>query len=375
MTAPAQPRVYRPIIAPAPERRADDARRDGARLRRRTSPLLERMGVERAAVAPGQGGPPRAGKANGAGAPALATSADRGTVCRRPRAPPRRLATTVELATARADRRRATTSTTDRDPVRTTSAARLAPPVMTPDAIRPTARAARLVAGQPAAAGLTEGLPRGCRARRRRARPRRRPRARRRDHAPAARVSRPPRSSNGLFPRVHERLGRDPASRAVVIAAHAGQREYLATAQIRGDPPGRRGRRARADRARGPVVSAGGTMSREAEALRTPVYEQFAGRLARRRRATLRAGRLRSRRRREIELVEQRGASHRRAIRRPGRPVARSTGTFTRMKSPKSGSDGSRPVGRRSRVHDPSSPLPPAARLSMPRERGEPRRM
>ena len=59
------------------------------------------------------------------------------------------------------------------------------------------------------------------------------------------------------------------------------------------------------------VVSAGGTMNREAVALGTPVYSTFGGPPRRRRRAPHPRGPpAHAGRRREIELVKQRGERH-----------------------------------------------------------------
>ena len=102
------------------------------------------------------------------------------------------------------------------------------------------------------------------------------------------------RLSNELFPRVLERLGRDPGVHAVVIPRTAGQREHLETARYPSVilPAGAVDAQsliALADL----VVSAGGTMNREAVALGTPVYSTFAGRLGGVDEQLMRAGRLR----------------------------------------------------------------------------------
>ena len=117
------------------------------------------------------------------------------------------------------------------------------------------------------------------------------------------------RLSNELFPQVLERLGRDPQIHAVVIPRTAGQREYLETAKLPSVilPAGAVDAQsliALADL----VVSAGGTMNREAVALGTPVYSTFAGRLGGVDEQLLRSGRLRMLADvDEIELVKQRG--------------------------------------------------------------------
>ena len=117
------------------------------------------------------------------------------------------------------------------------------------------------------------------------------------------------RLSNELFPQVLERLGRDPQIHAVVIPRTAGQREYLEAAKLPSVilPAGAVDAQsliALADL----VVSAGGTMNREAVALGTPVYSTFAGRLGGVDEQLLRSGRLRMLADvDEIELVKQRG--------------------------------------------------------------------
>jgi predicted glycosyltransferase len=100
------------------------------------------------------------------------------------------------------------------------------------------------------------------------------------------------RFENPLFRRVLESLRDDPAAQAVVLPRTEGQREELR--RLGGlTVPGRaidaQSLVAFADL----VISAGGTMNREAVALGTPVYTTFEGRLGAVDEALLREGRLR----------------------------------------------------------------------------------
>ena len=102
------------------------------------------------------------------------------------------------------------------------------------------------------------------------------------------------RAANPLFPRVLERVGTDPGVHAVVIARTDEQREH-----VRGlgypsliVPDGAVDAQsliALADL----VLSAGGTMNREAVALGTPVYTTYGGRMGGVDEALIREGRLR----------------------------------------------------------------------------------
>ncbi len=87
------------------------------------------------------------------------------------------------------------------------------------------------------------------------------------------------RLENRLFPRLVERLGRDDRVAAVVLPRNPGQREYVRSLGLPSlFVPERvvdaQSLIALADL----VISAGGTMNREAVALGTPVYTTFAGR-------------------------------------------------------------------------------------------------
>src|SRR6476619_150023 len=102
------------------------------------------------------------------------------------------------------------------------------------------------------------------------------------------------RKSNQLFPRVLERLGRSEDVSAVVIPRTLAQREHLLSAGlpsviVPADAVDAQSLIALADLA----VSAGGTMSREAVALGTPVYTTYGGRLGGVDEQLMREGRLR----------------------------------------------------------------------------------
>jgi len=102
------------------------------------------------------------------------------------------------------------------------------------------------------------------------------------------------RKSNPLFPRVLDRLGRDDGVHAVVLPRTAAQRQLVEGLGLPSVivPPGAveaQSLVALADL----VVSAGGTMNREAAALGTPVYTTYGGRLGGVDEALIRSGRLR----------------------------------------------------------------------------------
>jgi hypothetical protein len=102
------------------------------------------------------------------------------------------------------------------------------------------------------------------------------------------------RKSNPLFPKVLQRLGQDEGVHAVVLPRTAEQRELIGSLQLPSliVPPGAveaQSLVALADL----VVSAGGTMNREAAALGTPVYTTYGGRLGGVDEALIRSGRLR----------------------------------------------------------------------------------
>jgi predicted glycosyltransferase len=102
------------------------------------------------------------------------------------------------------------------------------------------------------------------------------------------------RHGNPLFAGVLERLGRDESVHAVVLPRTAEQRAAiralgLPSLHVPGEAVDAQSLVALADL----VVSAGGTMNREAVALGTPVWTTFAGRLGAVDEALIRAGRLR----------------------------------------------------------------------------------
>jgi predicted glycosyltransferase len=102
------------------------------------------------------------------------------------------------------------------------------------------------------------------------------------------------RKSNPLFPKVLARLGHDPEVHAVVLPRTQAQRKLIESMRMPSliVPPGAveaQSLVALADL----VVSAGGTMNREAAALGTPVYTTYGGRLGGVDEALIRSGRLR----------------------------------------------------------------------------------
>jgi len=102
------------------------------------------------------------------------------------------------------------------------------------------------------------------------------------------------RKSNPLFPRVLDRLGRDEGVHAVVLPRTDAQRQFITGLGLPSliVPDGAveaQSLVALADL----VLSAGGTMNREAAALGTPVYTTYGGRLGGVDEALIRSGRLR----------------------------------------------------------------------------------
>jgi predicted glycosyltransferase len=117
------------------------------------------------------------------------------------------------------------------------------------------------------------------------------------------------RKSNPLFPKVLDRLGRDEGVRAVVLPRTQAQRQFINGLQLPSVivPPGAveaQSLVALADL----VLSAGGTMNREAAALGTPVYTTYGGRLGRVDDAQMRSGRLRPLTDPRALVLEKRGA-------------------------------------------------------------------
>jgi predicted glycosyltransferase len=103
------------------------------------------------------------------------------------------------------------------------------------------------------------------------------------------------RRSNPLFPQVLERLGADPGVHAVILPRTDDQRSHLQGLDLPSLIVAERAIEAQSLVALADlVVSAGGTMNREAAALGTPVYTTFKGRLGGVDEALLRSGRLRA---------------------------------------------------------------------------------
>ena len=103
------------------------------------------------------------------------------------------------------------------------------------------------------------------------------------------------RKANPLFVQVLSRLGRDEGVHAVVLPRTEGQREYLRGLGLPSLIVPERAVDAQSLIALADLmVSAGGTMNREAVALGTPVYTTFAGRLGGVDEALIREGRLRA---------------------------------------------------------------------------------
>jgi len=102
------------------------------------------------------------------------------------------------------------------------------------------------------------------------------------------------RKSNPLFPKVLDRLGRDADVHAVVLPRTQAQREFITGLKLPAlivpeEAVEAQSLVALADL----VLSAGGTMNREAAALGTPVYTTYGGRLGGVDEALIRSGRLR----------------------------------------------------------------------------------
>lgn len=136
------------------------------------------------------------------------------------------------------------------------------------------------------------------------------------------------RGSNPLFPRVLERLGRDQGVHAVVIPRTDEQRDYVRELNYPSVivPDGAVDAQsiiALADL----VISAGGTMNREAVALGTPVYTSYAGRFGGVDEALIREGRLRPLTDPEEIEIRKREADGKRARRDPNLLVDMFLGT------------------------------------------------
>ena len=102
------------------------------------------------------------------------------------------------------------------------------------------------------------------------------------------------RKSNPLFPQVLSQLGNEPQVQAVVLPRTDAQRSYVNSLHLPSVIVAERTVEAQSLVALADlVVSAGGTMNREAAALGTPVYTTFGGRLGGVDEALIRSGRLR----------------------------------------------------------------------------------
>ena len=128
------------------------------------------------------------------------------------------------------------------------------------------------------------------------------------------------RKSNPLFPQVLERLGNDEGVQAVVLPRTPAQRDYvrslrLASVVLVEHAVEAQSLVALADL----VVSAGGTMNREAVALGTPVYTTYGGRLGGVDEWLVREGRLRPiTDARALEVRKRDGSAAERTRRYPG---------------------------------------------------------
>ena len=117
------------------------------------------------------------------------------------------------------------------------------------------------------------------------------------------------RRSNPLFPQVLEHIGRDDRARAVVVPRTHEQRDYVRSLKLPSLIVPARAVDAQSLIALADlVVSAGGTMNREAAALGVPVYTTYGGRLGGVDEALIREGRLRPLTDpRALELVKRNG--------------------------------------------------------------------
>src|SRR3954449_6474402 len=131
------------------------------------------------------------------------------------------------------------------------------------------------------------------------------------------------RKSNPLFPQIVSRLGNDPQVHAVVLPRTDAQRSYVESLDLPSVIVAERAVEAQSLVALADlVVSAGGTMNREAAALGTPVYTTYGGRLGRGAEARSRPPRLHDlrrpprRRRRSADPLRQAAAADRPSRRR-----------------------------------------------------------
>jgi uncharacterized protein len=136
------------------------------------------------------------------------------------------------------------------------------------------------------------------------------------------------RKSNPLFPKVLERIGSDEGVHAVVLPRTEAQRAFINGLALPSliVPDGAveaQSLVALADL----VISAGGTMNREAAALGTPVYTTYGGRLGGVDEALIRSGRLRPLTDQRAVVLEKRSAAATATKRDPAPLVATILGT------------------------------------------------
>jgi predicted glycosyltransferase len=144
------------------------------------------------------------------------------------------------------------------------------------------------------------------------------------DTTRAAVVLRPPpdvslyhRKSNPLFPQVLDRLGNDEGVHAVVLPRTPAQRDYVRSLRLPSVILVEHAVEAQSLVALADlVVSAGGTMNREAVALGTPVYTTYGGRLGGVDEWLVREGRLRPLTDPRALEVEKRGGKSAQRVRR-----------------------------------------------------------
>jgi predicted glycosyltransferase len=118
------------------------------------------------------------------------------------------------------------------------------------------------------------------------------------------------RKSNPLFPKVLERIGRDENVHAVVLPRTEAQRSFINGLALPSLIVPDRAVEAQSLVALADlVISAGGTMNREAAALGTPVYTTYGGRLGGVDEALIRSGRLRPLTDQRAVVLEKRDAS------------------------------------------------------------------
>jgi uncharacterized protein len=136
------------------------------------------------------------------------------------------------------------------------------------------------------------------------------------------------RKSNPLFPKVLDRLGRDEGVHAVVLPRTEAQRGFITGLRLPSVivPPGAVEAQSLVTLA-DLVLSAGGTMNREAAALGIPVYTTYGGRLGGVDEALIRSGRLRPLTDARALELEKRTSESRPTLRDPSTLVETILGT------------------------------------------------